>query len=287
VSRLAVAPAIPALVIGDSTTERLEPLAPGVEMCHDARGDLLAYCRAEDGMLRVDLPNLASFCYEGSAGQVRVAPHRLLSHDFIVDTYHHCVLPLILPALGTEVLHAGGVAGQAGVMVLCGESGTGKSTLAVALGRRGYALWADDAVAFDATGPEPTAIPLPFAVRLRAEAAQFLDAVGLPERSSPAASIGTEPIPLAGLCILRRALDAQASVEIERLGPAAACREALAHAYCFSVKDPAQKRRAVESYLALTAQVPAYALRFRPGVEHFGALLDAVHAIADGLAAQS
>ena len=276
---------VPGLLVADPVQPMrapLDPLAPDVEVCHDARGDVLAYCRTGNGTLRVDLPDLASFSYERGAGQVRANPHRPLSRGFILDTYHHCVLPLILPALGTEVLHASAVVGETGVAALCGVSGTGKSTIAVALARRGYTLWADDAVAVDVTGPRPTAVPLPFAVRLRADAARFVDAAGERGPSAEAAPADPRPLPLAVLCMLRRSPDMTASVVVERLDAATACREMLAHAYCFSVKDPAQKRRTVENYLTLTARVSAYDIRFRPGLEHLPAVLDAIRALASG-----
>ncbi len=256
-----------------------DPLAPDVEACHDARGDLLAYCRALNGTLRVDMPDLASFSYERGAANVRAIPYRPLSPAFILDTYHHCVLPLILPALGTEVLHASAVLGAAGVAAFCGPSGTGKSTLAVALARRGYGMWADDAVAVDTAEPEPAAVPLPFTVRLRADSARFLDAAGERGTSIAADPVDAQSAPLAVLCMLQRTPDATATVAIRRLEAAAACRAALAHAYCFSVKDVAQKRRTIWNYLTMTGRVPAYEIRFRPGLEHLPAILDAIEAI--------
>jgi len=278
-------PAIPGLIVADGVQpmdEPPDPLAPDVEACHDVRGDLLAYCRAGNGTLRVDLPDLASFFYERGTGHVRAIPHRPLSPGFILETYHHCVLPLILPALGTEVLHASAVVGAAGVAALCGASGTGKSTIAVALARRGYGIWADDAVAVDTAGCEPTAVPLPFTARLRADALRFL---GIADEREPSATVTAvdlqQPVPLAVLCMLRRAAAATASVAVERLEAAAACREALAHAYCFSVKDPAQKRRTISNYLTMTGRVPAYEIRFRPGLAHLPAVLDAIQEIVD------
>ena len=82
--------------------------------------------------------------------------------------------------------------------------------------------------------------------------------------------------------MLRRIPDGTAAVVVERLEAAAACRAALAHAYCFSVKDPAQKRRTISNYLTMTGRVPAYEVRFRPGLEHFPAALDAIEKIIGG-----
>jgi len=252
------------------------PQAPGVEACHDARGDLLAYCRAENGTIRVDIPDLASFSYERGASHMMAMPHRPLSPEYILDTYHHCVLPLILPALGTEVLHASAVAGSAGVAAFCGASGTGKSTIAVALARRGYAIWADDAVAVDTAEREATAIPLPFTVRLRSDGARFLSAASERGTSAGLVPVHTEPAPLTVLCMLQRTPDATATVTIERLEAASACRAALAHAYCFSVKDLARKRRTIWNYLIMSGRVPSYEVRFRPGLACFPAVLDAI-----------
>jgi hypothetical protein len=252
------------------------PAVSDVEVCHDARGDLLAYCSATHGGLRVDLPDLASFCYEYGADDVTAVPHRELAPEFLLDTYHHCVLPLILPALGTSVLHASAVLRHGGVVALCGASGTGKSTIALALVRRGYDLWADDAVAVDTARPRPMAIPLPFAPRLHPDAVQVLGDADKQTHSRPDSHENVEAAPLALLCILQRAPDMAQAIAIERLNPASACKAALSHAYCFSVKDPVHKRQTVESYLALTARVPVYELRFRPGFEHLPAVLDAI-----------
>ncbi len=274
--------AIPGLILVDRvqpTSDLLDPLAPGVEVCHDARGDLLAYCRAGNGTLRVDIPDLASFSYERGTGHVRAIPYRPLSPGFILETYQHCVLPLILPALGTEVLHASAVVGAAGVAAFCGPSGTGKSTIAVALARRGYALWADDAVAIDTAEPEPTAIPLPFTVRLHSDSARFLDAACEAGTSVAAAPLDAQSAPLAVLCMLRRTPDATAAVAVERLEAASTCQAALAHAYCFSVKDLAQKRRTIWNYLTMSGRVSAYEIRFRPGFERLPVVLDAIEAI--------
>lgn len=273
---------IPGLIVANGVHPVSDPpdaLPPDVEVCHDARGDLLAYCCARAGTFHVDLPDLASFIYDRSAGQVRAVRHRPLSPGFITETYHHCVLPLLLPALGTEVLHASAVAGPAGVAALCAESGTGKSTIAVALAHRGYAIWADDAVAVDTAGGEPTALPLPFSIRLRADAVRFFRAAGEPEPFATEGSIEAQPTRLVVLCMLRRAAEQTVPVVVERLHAAAACREALAHAYCFTVNDPAQKRRTIQNYLTLTARVPAYEIRFRPGFDRLPMILDAIEEI--------
>lgn len=272
-------PTIPGLIVSDAVQPMSalpDLLAPDVEVCHDARGGVLAYCSVANGTLRIDMPDVASFYFESDADDVRAVRHRSLSPGFILDTYEHCVLPLLLPALGTEVLHASGVAGMDGVVALCGESSTGKSTIAVGLARRGYVLFADDAVAVDTAEPRPMAIPLPFAVRLRPDSARFFGGASEGGGTATAARVSTEPAPLAMLCLLRRAQDVAAPVAVERLDAASACEAALAHAYCFSVNDAARKRRTVQNYLTIGTRVPVYEIRFRPGLQRLSMVLDAI-----------
>jgi hypothetical protein len=265
------------LVLAETAPGSSTSSASSVEVCRDARGNVLAYCSMTDDTLCVDLPDLGSFYYDYGEEDVRAVPRAHFNHELLLDTYHHCVLPLILPALGTSVLHASAVLLPHGVAVFCASSGTGKSTIATGLARRGYALWADDAVAFELDARQAIAIPLPFAPRLRPDAADFLARIGPPH--PVLCCLRDERAPIAYLCLLERVANQPATVEVKRLDPSSACKAALGHAYCFSVKDPVQKRRTVESYLALTARVPAYEVRFQPGLERLSTILDAVEGL--------
>lgn len=61
-------------------------------------------------------------------------------------------LPLALPMFGLEPLHGSAVQVGDRALLVLGDSGTGKSTLAGALDASGYALVADDACAIDRAG---------------------------------------------------------------------------------------------------------------------------------------
>ena len=271
----------PGLIIGEQSEPApgpADPVAPGVDVCRDAQGGVFAYCRIVNGRPRVDVPGLATFCYEGDPERVRALPHRPLRPDLVLDTYHRRVLPMMLPALGTEVLHASAVIAPGGVAAFCGVSGTGKSTLAMGLARRGLAIWADDAVAIDTSGPRPRTIPLPFEVRLRPASARFFGGGGEPAAPARVAPASAEPLPLAVICVLQRT-PAATDVTVERLDAASACLAALAHAYCFSLEDREQKRRMIIRYLRLTGRVPIYKICFRPGLAHLATLLDSLEAV--------
>jgi hypothetical protein len=265
----------------------LDQLAPDVEVWRDSAGRIFACCRVLHGEHRLEIPELASFYFEADANEVRAVPHRPLSADVIQEIYRHDVVPWILPALGLEVLHASAVQTSRGIVVLCGSTGTGKSTVAFGLFRRGHALWADDAVALDVGEAEVRAVPLPFEIRLRPPSAAFFGE----HASEPLAAVlsecrgqaGTEPAPVAAICVLTRSPEPAGDVAVRRLPSGASFTALLPHAYAF-VLDAERKRRMVERYLRLVAQVPVFEAEFPVDLDRLPALLDAVESIIDGTA---
>ena len=260
-----------------------------VQVWRDAEGEISAYGYTVGERHWMHLPAVATFCFSAEADEVLAIAPPAARADVIRDAYRRAVLPLVLQAGGLEALHASAVAFPAGVVSFCGASRTGKSTLAFALSRRGYPLWSDDALAFEACGQGVTCIPLPFRPRLRPEAASFFaqDLVGIErfsDRDEP--DRDREPAPLAALCALTRA-SAGAVVEIERLSSGQALSALLGNAYCFSLDDPGRKRRMMERYLDLARLVPAFEVRFAPGLDRLAAMLDSIEQAINGLPTES
>jgi hypothetical protein len=69
------------------------------------------------------------------------------------------VLPFAAVVRGIEVLHASAVVLDGEAVALAGRSGSGKTSLALALHRRGAALLADDVLAIERNGDKPLAHP--------------------------------------------------------------------------------------------------------------------------------
>jgi hypothetical protein len=244
-----------------------------VEVWRDRAGVVCAYGYIEDEHHWLHFPGLATYRFNARSRAVTAIAVAPVREEAIRDSFRRAVLPLALQALGLEVLHASAIVSAKGVVGLCASSGTGKSTIAYGLGQRRYRVWADDAVAFELVGARARTIRLPFKLRLRPDAAAaFL--VEDPAMGQDAAT--QESAPLVALGVLRRASDLPEGVVIEPLPRSAAFRALLPHAYCFSLADVERKRLMLDRYLGVSAHVPVFEIRFRPGLDVLPAVLDRI-----------
>jgi hypothetical protein len=260
---------------------------PQVQVWRDANGELCAYGHIDSGLHWLHLPGLASFSFRQGTDKVQAFVHPSARQNLIDEAYRRIVLPLALQALGTEVLHASAVLTPHGLLALCAASGIGKSTLAFGLSRRGYPLWADDAVAFEVSGREVRTVPLPFVTRLRPDAAAFFAATATgassagvyPEQGRRGLSTTThhdhDRRPLIALLVLKRRTEKSEdrTVQMTRLSPTQAFPAVLAHAYCFSLQNGDRKRHMTQCYLDLICRVPVYEVLFQSGLEKLPVIL--------------
>jgi hypothetical protein len=267
---------LPLVVVEDGRLAPPEarPDDPAVAVWRNHDGGVAACGHTVDGWHWLHLPGLGSFRLGAAPGAVSAVVPPGTDRERLEDAFRRVVLPMAVQAAGLEVVHASAVRAAGGVLALCGVSETGKSTLACALARRGHPLWADDTVAFDATGEVPVAVALPFRLRLRPAAAAFFGG-----GSGPAVPAGPGArAPLRAFYLLERVADAELDGDAEALPvpPARAFPALLSHAYCLSLRDPGRTRRMVLAYLAATRRIPVFRLRFRAGLERLPAVLAAV-----------
>jgi hypothetical protein len=90
----------------------------------------------------VDLAARRITCHRHPSGVGASLRHALLDH----------VIPRVLAALGSTVLHASAVMAEGTAWLFAGPSGSGKSTVAARFLEAGYPLISDDAVALDIAG---------------------------------------------------------------------------------------------------------------------------------------
>lgn len=229
----------------------------------DSDGSPAAYGGSDALSHWMELPGVGSFRF-GGGPHVTAFPAGGVHDETVEDAFRRIVLPMALQAAGEEVLHASAVVGPAGVVAVCAVSGTGKTTMAYALSRRGHPIWADDAVVFDPGDEGVLAQPLPFTLRLKGESATFFDGAPTDTLYEPGAER------LAAILVLER----DEVMSVERLDTAAAFPLVLEHAYCFDLDESERKRAMMSSYLDLMARVPAYRVRMQPGLDRLPGLLD-------------
>jgi hypothetical protein len=245
---------------------------PDAEVWPVGGGRVLASAYDRAGWHWLELPGLTTFRFDEGGERVAAMPRPGVRPDTVAEAYRHSALPLVLQARGHEALHASAVVAAAGVAIFCGASGSGKSTTAYGLHRRGYGLWSDDVVALEFRAGAIQAIPLPFDVRLRPPSASLF---GLGERGARlAAALPAAPRPLVAVCVLDREHGQGAEPVVEPLAPREAFTAVLAHAFCFSLRDRARKRVMLDRYLAVIARVPAYRVGLGAGLPRFASLLD-------------
>lgn len=282
------------LSIVDAATAAPPPAPLPGTMTHTWRehdGTEIATGYTVNGEHWMDWPHLASFCFRDDADAVVALAHAPTRTELITDTFRRSVLPMALQRRGHEVLHSSAVQLPQGVVALCAVSETGKSTLAYALSRRGYPLWADDAVALTINKHSVRSVPLPFRIRLRPRSAAFFapEQANTDETTQAAAAAHSNALPLAAICILEQRPSGALNsvVDVQRFAPVDAFREVLAHAYCFNLDDLERKRTMLQHYLMVAQHVPIFAVRFQTGLQHVDAIVNSVVQSVDQITQQA
>ena len=165
---------------------------------------------------------------------------------------------------------------RAASMSSAARHGPGSRRLAYALGRRGFEVWADDAVAFKVDGGEIAAIPLPFALRLRRRRRRIL-------RCAPPRWNGRQTARRRRCGIRRSALVRShrfhCSSEVgprrsSRLSARESLPAVLYHSFYFSLDESSTVRRMGTQFLELIAEVSVFRVSLRPGLDAMADLLD-------------
>jgi hypothetical protein len=260
---------LPQLTVTRSNFLLAAPSAgPGIEVWRDLDGTVCAYGYSRGDTHCLHFPGVAEYRFSSASARIRALAPRETTSALIRDTYQRSVLPMALQASSLEVLHASAVQMAGGLVALCGSSGTGKSTIAFGLSRSGHKLWADDAVAFDVSGPTCLAVPLPFRIRLRRASAKYFHATSRTCQPHP-----RKPVPLAAICVLAQE---PGGITLRRIPAAEAFRAILTHAHCFTLQDPERTRRMMQKYMQLCAALPVFAIRFPDDIQQLPAVLESI-----------
>jgi hypothetical protein len=229
----------------------------------------------------VSVPKCASFRFEPGCSVVEVHPDPDVDDERVLDAYLGAALPMVVQTvLEHQALHASAIVTPSGAVVaFCGSTHAGKTTLAYGLSRRGYSIWADDALAFDAAIANAVlALRLPFRLNVRDQTAAHFGAV-----AEDASYVDDEfgegtRAPLIVVFELERVERGEPWRRpiAHRLSPAEALLALLAHSFRFQPQTPDEERRMLVDYLELAARVPVFRLRVPAELDELDELLDEV-----------
>jgi hypothetical protein len=179
-------------------------------------------------------------------------------------------LPFAATLRGLEVFHAAGVAIGASAVLLAGEPGAGKSSLAAALVRCGAGLLGDDAIALQPRAGALVAHPSVGLLHLRAAEQTRLSAGERSALGTPTELAGrwrytravTDAAPLAAVLLLERSTGGPTLERLERVDP----WDLLASTFNLSIRTPERLQRQLDVVGAL-ADGEVYRVRVQPGMD--------------------
>jgi len=209
-------------------------------------------------------------------------PAPMLRH-FLLDQ----VIPLAL-SLDSVVLHASSVAIDEGFAAFIGPGGAGKSTVAIALARSGYAIGSDDGLLIR-VGDSVEAAPSYPSVRLWEDSAAAV-------AGRPALNVDAPPTakrqyrdgfrfvrgerPLARICLLDR--EPAATLRFEPLSPRDAAMALVEQSYRLALEDRARLARQLDDLTRIARSVPACRLHWPRQLESWRDLSRAIGAHLGG-----
>ena len=255
---------LPELLIDRGHSTR-EPPGGIRQTWRDNHGRLVATGGHDGQSWWMDWPDLATFRFreEGYVAATPSTDHRDVE---IRDIFVRGVLPVVMLARGCEALHASAVAiDDESVVALCAISGTGKSSLALAMTANGARHFADDTVVYRVENDRPVALSLPFPVRVDSAA---LEAVGGGRRGAPPTAVSSHLSPLKRVYQLSRDPSRDPFAPQFTAVPCHRRFETLLkHSHPFEMGSDARQRAFHEHLLTIAQHTDVWDCRFAPALE--------------------
>lgn len=216
---------------------------------------------------------LATFWFDED-GAVRAEPATGAIEAELRDIFVRGVVPVVMLARGFEGLHASAILEAGAIVGLCAASGTGKSTIALALASAGAGHFADDTLVYRVTGGMPMGSRLPFPVRVEPSARQAMG-----ELTSSVTQIPPLPYeaPVHRIYHLVRdeTLDSKRSAFIA-VPVSRRFELLLTHAHPFDMGNDDRRRAFVENLMTLARNVDVWECRFAPDLAALPGLAETI-----------
>ena len=265
---------------------------PEANIWRDSEGRVCAFLSRSSGDLGICFPNFASYFFaKGEASQecirIVVEPAAGTARVQVIDQLKRNVVPLLLQSRGIQVLHASAISFKDGVLGLCGNSFSGKSTLAYALGKRGYEIWTDDSLLISEVHPDVLTLRVPLVTepRLRPDSRKYFGEI---ERAPLTTTVDVDEFeislsepneaPLKALFLIHRSSEKKQGAlwHCNRIRGYPAFKQVLSLASYYDLAESTERHRIAEKCLNVARKVPVYECHYPNG---FGFLKDVVDQI--------
>lgn len=235
-------------------------------------GAIWATCHRVPGGYVMRFPEFADFEISRDAHTVVCHPVAETEAQTIEHLYLNQVLPMVLGRQGTLTFHGSAVEVDAGAVAFMGQSGLGKSTLALSFATNGFRFLADDGLVIDDAGEQVIARPSHPSIRLWQDSKDALsprdadEASALPYTAKCRINAGggivfcDEPRPLSAVFILED--EGARDVQLERIRPADALIRWVRHSFMLDVEDDDLVAGHFERVSRLVTKIPCYSLDF-------------------------
>jgi len=249
----------------------------------DPQAPVWVQCDTATGCAALEVPGGPRYEIDPRSATIKAFERLDAPADEAIEHYWRVALPIALQLDGAFALHGSAISRRQRVAALCGVSGTGKSTLAVALHARGYGYWADDTTLIRPTVVGVDTVRLPCrpslaedAFTLLGPAARLVEPLWSCASATPYESNWTpgeaDIGELALIVLLRR--DGVPKPVVRALAPAEAFTALLPHAHAADLSRADTRHRLASGFLDLVAHVPVIDLAFAAGADHLPLLLN-------------
>ena len=248
-------------------------------------GETTAEFRRTSSGYLVRFPDTADFVVDHEAGSATGYPASEATQIETRTLFRNAISPVMGNHRGELHLHASAVRIGARAIAFVGSSRSGKTTLAAAFARAGFAAVTEDVLALETTGAGYRVAPGRPVVRLFPDsAAELFGTAGNPEdenakREYPAGTaipFETARLPLAAIFLLEE--DASESVQIAPVLPPTAMARLVPQSFILDVEDRHRMRGHFARLGQLAESVPCYALDYP---RRYDALNDVIGAVRD------
>lgn len=240
--------------------------------------------RQEPVGYRLRMYDMCDLRMDVQAGTVKVEHLPCVDGDAIEHMLIDQALPRLLSERGKLVLHAGAIGVDDRCVLLMGQTGWGKSTLAASFHQQGHALLSDDCVVLHRQDEDFIATPTYRSLRMYEDS--MSTTMGVDVESRPLAFYTDKRrIQLAddgAVCaravdsvyLLNDPVESADAISIVPLPSREGCMAMIKHSFRLDVEAPARLREQLRLASLVAARVPAFALSYPRGYERRDAVVE-------------